>query len=497
MATPEGNRLAALRQLRGLSLEDCAQAVGLSPQTLEQVERGEGRDEDVERLAKIFGLQVTGDEWVEPDDSSTFTVFLLHSATPTFDSADLVMFEEAMRAARIFTAQSPNAEQTALNRRRFKAVPPALPNPRDAAKQGHRLARQVREALKNPDQPLGDMRKLLEEHFGIPVLVRGLRSSDLRAAAALDADRVCAAVLLSEDDGSRLLNPRLTSVYLAHELCHILFDPSRPGRVQIALDDQIKGEASAGRNKLLEARAKGFAAELLLPEAGLARLFVNESAPNTLNDAATRVRRALNIFQTPREIAIRHLKNLGYITHDQAEGLLAQKDLRSLTDSTVLPSSGELPICFDGVPAAASTWAATRLQAPHVPAFVSDAQSTARRVSVVEIKQILVGVEEALSKGREFEATDILALYVDTLILGDELVQVREVFAHLDVEHLEPGVTTTLAGLTARSQRVIGPEWKDFRDRLLTALRDRWAFPEERRNQIAARLRDRDGNPQS
>jgi hypothetical protein len=117
-------------------------------------------------------------------------------------------------------------------------------------------------------------------------------------------------------------------------------------------------------------------------------------------------------------------------------------------------------------------------------------------VCIVEIKQMLASVEEALSKGREFEATDILALYVDTLILGDELAQAREVFAHLDVERLEPAVTTTLAGLTARSQRVIGPEWQNFRDRLLTALRDRWAFPEDRRSRIAARLGDRCGNPQ-
>ena len=113
MATPEGNRLAALRQLRGLSLDQCASEAGLASGTLEQIERGEGRAADIERLAGLFGLRSAGEEWVEPDDSSKFTVFLLHSATPMFDSADLTVFEEAMRAARVFT---PNPRTPSVRR---------------------------------------------------------------------------------------------------------------------------------------------------------------------------------------------------------------------------------------------------------------------------------------------------------------------------------------------------------------------------------------------
>lgn len=490
MATPEGNRLAALRQLRGLSLDQCAAEVGLAPETLEAVERGEGTAADVERLAGTFGLRSAGEEWVEPDDSSKFTVFLLHSATPMFDSADLTVFEEVMRAARVFVAESPDAERTTLNRRRFRALPPSLPNPRDAAKQGHRLAREVRGVLGNNDQPLGDMRELLESHFGVPVLVRGLRSPDLRAAAALDADRACAAVVLAEDDGSRLQNPRLTSVYLAHELCHVLFDPSRPGRVQIALDDQIRGHGAAGRNKQLEARAKGFAAELLLPDAGLAQLFGGRSPPATIGDAASRVRKALDRFQTPREIAIRHLQNLEYISHAQADGLLALSDTGNWSDQTVLPVAGALPRCFDGVQSARLAWDSVTLQARHVPTFVETAHAVARRAGLAEIRQVLDLVERAIAEGRKQAASEQLAGYVDDLLLGDELEQARAVFEQIDVDRIDPSVTTGLAAVTAREQGRIGVAWTKFFERLSTALLERWDYSEDRRRRIEARLRD-------
>jgi transcriptional regulator with XRE-family HTH domain len=497
MATPEGNRLAALRQLRGLSLDQCASAAGLSPATLEQIERGEGRATDIERLAGAFGLRSAGDEWVEPDDSSKFTVFLLHSATPSFDSADLTVFEEAMRAARVFTAESPNAEHTTLNRRRFRALPPSLPNPRDAAKQGHRLAREVREVLGNRDQPLGDIRELLESHFGIPVLVRGLRSPDLRAAAALDADRACAAVVLAEDDGSRLQNPRLTSVYLAHELCHVLFDPSRPGRVQIALDDRIRGHGSAGRNRQLEARAKGFAAELLLPDEGLAQLFEQRSPPATVGEAALRVRRALDRFQTPREIAIRHLQNLEYISHAQADGLLAQSDTVSWSDPTALPPAGALPLCFRAVPAASLTWASVELQARDTPAFVIAAHAIARKAGLAEIQQVLKQVEQMIAEDRKHAASERLVCYVDDLLFGDELEQARAVFEQIQVERIDPTVTTGLAAVTAREQGRIGAAWTNFCERLMRALHERWDYSEDRRKRIEARLRDAGRSPPS
>ena len=495
MATPAGDRLAALRQIRGLSLDQCAAEAGLSPGTLEQIERGEGRAADIEQLAGMFGLRSAGEEWVEPDASSKFTVFLLHSATPMFDSADLTVFEQAMRAARVLMAESPDAERMTLNRRRFRALPPSLPNPRDAAKQGHRLAREVREVLGNRDQPRGDLRELLEGHFGVPVLVRGLRSPDLRAAAALDTDRACAAVVLAEDDGSRLQNPRLTSVYLAHELCHVLFDPSRPGRVQIALDDQIKGHGSAGRNRQLEARAKGFAAELLLPDAGLAQLFDQRSPPATIDEAASRVRRALDRFQTPREIAIRHLQNLEYISHAQADGLLEQSDTRNWSDLTVLPPAGAVPLCFQAVPSASRTWESMVLQARNPPAFVSAAHAIARKVGLAEIQQVLDQVERAIAEGRKQAASEQLVCYVDELLLGDELEQARAVFEQIQVDRIDPSVTTGLAAVTAREQGRIGKAWTRFFERLMPALHERWSYSEDRRKRIEARLRDAGRDP--
>ena len=62
----------------------------------------------------------------------------------------------------------------------------------------------------------------------------------------------------------RRTNAVLARVYLAHELCHVLFDPS-DGGLHIVLDVGSDRDVQAA-----EQRARAFAAELLLPLPGRA-----------------------------------------------------------------------------------------------------------------------------------------------------------------------------------------------------------------------------------
>lgn len=490
-----GITLAALRDLRGLSLRECAGAVGIEPARLDAIERGGGERTDIARVAALFGLRDfdDGEGTVAPDGESEFTVFLLHSATPAFDRMDLRIFSEAMRAARIHAAESPEALHAAALRRRFTPVAPTGPAPRDAALQGYQLARRVREVLALPLQPAPDMRALLEERFGIPVLVRRLLTVDLRASAALDADRACAAVVLSDDDDARLRNPRLVRVYLAHELCHLLFDPSRPGRVQIALDERMRG-ASVGPSALLESRAKGFAAEFLLPQSGLNALFGDEERPRTVEAAARWVRRAADAFQTPREIAMWHLGNLGFYPFALQQELSLQGRGMPGTDTTTLPAPGELPLCLSTNPRAVAAWGGVRLGDAGVPEFVLRARAKARELQSeqeereAQVRAVLDEVRAEAEAGHLIEATDRLVGYVDGLVVEGDLQRARVALASVDVEQLPPRLTVALATLTAHARGAIGPEWVDFWERLRTALLTRWEYSEERCLKLDRRL---------
>lgn len=490
-----GITLAALRDLRGLSLLECANAAGIEPACLDAIEHGGGERTDIVKVAALFGLHDfdDGEGAVSPDEASAFTVFLLHSATPAFDRMDLRVFSEAMRAARIHAAESPDAGRAASLRRRFTPVAPAGPAPRDAALQGHQLARRVRDVLALPHERVTDMRALLEERFGIPVLVRRLLTVDLRASAALDADRACAAIVLSDGDEARRFNPRLVRVYLAHELCHVLFDPSRAGRVQIALDERMRG-ASVGPNALLESRAKGFAAEFLLPHAGLKTLFGDEERPRSVEAAERWVRRAADAFQTPREIAMWHLGNLGFYSFALQQELNLQAGGASGPDTTTLPPSGALPICLATNPRAVAAWGDVQLGDASVPEFVQRARDKARELQreqeelEAQVRTVLDEVRAESEVGRLIEATDRLVGFVDEQILANNLQCARATLALLDVDQFSPKLTVTLATLTAHARGAIGPEWADFWDRLRSALLTRWEYSEERCLKLDRRL---------
>jgi transcriptional regulator with XRE-family HTH domain len=186
-----------------------------------------------------------------------------------------------------------------------------------AAHEGYALAGSVRDRLGAAfrARPLGDLRVLLEGRFDLIVRVATLRSA-VPALSILDADRRAAAIVLNARDPQRRSNPVLDRVHLAHELCHVLFDETEPGQLHLVLErDDLDGDHA-------EARAKGFAAEFLLPLEGL-RLLLGPK-PQRVRDpvrAVAMIQQARAHFGTPWELATRHLGNRRYLDRDLAESL--------------------------------------------------------------------------------------------------------------------------------------------------------------------------------
>jgi len=245
--------------------------------------------------------------------SESVSVFLRHAPMQDFDGRDEAVLDEALEQGR-----------SLVGLRRLLGDPPlglqagtflqraAAADRQDApAQDGYRLAREVRQWLGNTAAPLGDMRVLFEERFGVAVVVRRLVSSRITAVAVRSESS--AAIVLSANDPQRAKNPLLGRVHLAHELCHALFDPS-PGGIHIVIDmvaDKKDNEA--------EQRARAFAAELLLPREGLVQMFGEPSNAQAIGSANAfdLIARARGHFGTPHLITVNHLHNMGYIERHQ------------------------------------------------------------------------------------------------------------------------------------------------------------------------------------
>ena len=130
--------------------------------------------------------------------------------------------------------------------------------------QGYDLAIAVRDTLGNPDQAL-DIDALLQKDFLVEVREL-LLAPEIEGGCIFDKQRgPLIFVNPSARSSSSTWGRRMT---LAHELCHLLFD--RPPRRTLA---HFSGIWSVPR---LERRANAFAAELLLPRAGIVRALGTE-----------------------------------------------------------------------------------------------------------------------------------------------------------------------------------------------------------------------------
>ncbi|HEX7602925.1 MAG TPA: ImmA/IrrE family metallo-endopeptidase, partial [Polyangiaceae bacterium] len=188
---------------------------------------------------------------------------------------------------------------------------------RKAAHDGYAFAREARRLLDQPTEPLADLGVLLEERFEIAVLVVSL-GPKLTAVTVRD-DTDAAAIVLTADDPDRAKNPQLARVCLAHELCHILHDPS-DGGLHLAIDTAMEDESPPhGRN---EQRAGAFAAELLLPSLGLRELLGEPDNTSSLSTGRELVSRARIHFGSPWQIAAHHLHNHGYLAESTRDQLL-------------------------------------------------------------------------------------------------------------------------------------------------------------------------------
>lgn len=195
---------------------------------------------------------------------------------------------------------------------------PQKPNSRSKVyEQGYRLALSARRRTGVRQEPLTPLVAWVEQSFQIPVLFVPFTTTRLEGVTVA-AEGVTAILL----DSSLLQRPLMLRRTLAHELCHALHDPRDAAGAFAtwdaagAPDDAVEAEAFVSEQPL-EQRARAFAAELLVPSAGLPAV-VGDRPIDTPGQAADAVRRVSERFLAPADLVRYHLENRGLIPKDMA-----------------------------------------------------------------------------------------------------------------------------------------------------------------------------------
>jgi hypothetical protein len=161
-------------------------------------------------------------------------------------------------------------------------------------------------------------------------MVRRLTTIGSSAFAVKASDS--AAIVLAPSSHGREPHAR---VWIAHELCHVLFDAD-DGGVNVVVDFEVDRRAHQS-----EQRARAFAAELLLPENGLEQLI---GAPREVSgEIASKnlVAMARDAFGSTWQVTANHLCNLRFIRPSLRPWLELQQPTPSTRDwLTSLPPEG-------------------------------------------------------------------------------------------------------------------------------------------------------------
>lgn len=316
-----GQIVRKARERDGLTREELAHRARVQLDALAELECGRPgvSSSQLRSLAGALCLDplalLGGREQAKPVPS----VFLRHQPAQDFDDRDSIVLDEALEQGRALTrlrellGRGPVGLQSPV----FQEHEAPTDRPEAPAQDGYRKAREVRRWLGDAQSALGDMRQVLEDRFGVPVLVRPLVSAKVTAVGVHAGNS--AAIVLNATDSWRARNPLLSRVFLAHELCHVLFDPESGG-LNIVVEAGLDPKTNAA-----EQRANGFAAELLLPLDGLVQVIGQPLQLSDLDGASRLVSAARGHFGTPHEITANHLCNHRFIDRALREWIVVEK----------------------------------------------------------------------------------------------------------------------------------------------------------------------------
>lgn len=305
-------RLAYARSDQKLGLVQVAGRARVDPDRLQAFEAGTAAlsTAAVVRVARVLGVDI---ERVDPSrEVDDLKMFFRHGGVPDFRHEDSAPIVDALRdAARYATVLVWLGATPRLSA--GLSVRPVHPPPHE---DGYALAREVRRLIGNVEHPIDDVKRLLERDAGALVVRQSFHTNAVRAVTAKHASSGAVAVVLTAAPGGLVRR-----IDLAHELAHVLFDaPAADSDVWIDLEDPNVYEKDP-----VEQRARAFAAELLVPLAGLRARYGDPRPGDSLESAARLARDVRAEFRVTAHVAVNHLKDLGYVPGPFREALLEEE----------------------------------------------------------------------------------------------------------------------------------------------------------------------------
>ena len=294
----------------GVSPRTVSAASGVPTEVLEHIDADDlttTRIQDYERVAVVLGLDerlVGVDRRAGGDDQLAARLRALRTREPRrFEERGVLTFAEA---AWIVSAQhrlqSWLGVQPASNMFTPSSDYGSPVNPSWSV--GYDLAHQARETLGLGDEPIGSMRALVEQRLGIPVIQAQLPRWIAGATVAQGEQRGILLNLIGA--GQNVWVRRAT---LAHELGHLLFDPTQQlEHVKVDSYESVIADPAATRD-FVEQRANAFGIALLAPPESVRALV----QPPFGRESVALVMRTFGIG--PKAAAY-HLYNAHWRTHE-------------------------------------------------------------------------------------------------------------------------------------------------------------------------------------
>ena len=297
-------RLQALRKSLGFKDAEVAAAARWPLKRLREIEDSDDPEaQEADILRDLYGVDIEGLLSESEVTAKTSPVAgLLYSQSSTLDAdTRFSLATSAIVAREVRHLQEMVGEGSPRELFESFRHNPDYAHPREGTPQ--RLAEKVRSDLQLGDEPISSLSSDVLPRLGVLTLWERV-APDVEAFSFIDSEG--SPVFVLNLDGRHTRGVFGRRIALAHELCHVLFD--RPKMSSMGRMCELDQPSRMRRDPMaaVEQRARAFAVHLLLPAAGVRRVWRGAGG-----DVAARIRLIMETFGAGYEAVRSQLKNLG------------------------------------------------------------------------------------------------------------------------------------------------------------------------------------------
>ena len=292
-----GQRLAEARKFRSIIQDDAAEAIGVSRPTFIAIEKGERKATSTEivKLAAFYGHPVS--QFVRTMEPLTDFQPHFRVAMEKVKPADAEQLKAAIREFKEFVVNYLDLEQRMKSPMRMNYPQPVELNPRvNVTELAEDVASRERQRLGLGDQPISNVRSLLESEVGVRIFFT--RLPRMFAGMYIFVDGLGGCMLINS------VHPAdKQRASISHEYAHLIVDRYTAGIDYLT----IKGRKPAN-----ERFAESFAMSFLIPAASV-RFRFNEIVNTTGNFQVGDLVKLKHFYSVSMEAMALRLESLGLL----------------------------------------------------------------------------------------------------------------------------------------------------------------------------------------